>query len=267
VVTDIHATTIVRAPIDAPARTTHPLVAAAMAQGSALADPATLRELLAVQRDWEAGEAKKAYTRALAALKRDLPTVIERDAVVDFTNNSNKRTYYTHTSLAGVMNAITGPLTQHGFSLAWIPSTGERGTVRVVCRLTHSEGHSEECSLDTPSDTSGSKSPAQAVASTITLLSRYTALSLLGIATADMQEETGGRAADVEGVDPTRNLRAAKWCADRGIAREGVERFAGRPVSAWTASDLVRIRAWGEARTAPKHDPGAGEAAPKDEGR
>jgi hypothetical protein len=82
--TDTHAVTVLHAPIEAPQRS-HPLVDAAMRNGAALADPATLRELLSVQRDWEAGEARKAYTRALAALKRDLPTVVERDATVDYT--------------------------------------------------------------------------------------------------------------------------------------------------------------------------------------
>ncbi|AKF06048.1 ERF family protein [Sandaracinus amylolyticus] len=267
---DTHGTTIMTAPTSAPARA-HPLVAAAMAHGTALGDVTTLRELLAMQREWEAGEARKAYTRALTALKRDLPTVIEKDSVVDFTNNAGKRTHYTHASLAGVMDAITGPLTQHGFSLAWVPTTGEKNVVRVTCRLTHAEGHAEECSLEAPSDTSGSKSPAQAVASTITLLQRYTALSLLGIATKDMQEETGERASAKGGdeVDVDRNLKAAKWLVvDCGIAREDYERHVGRPVKEWTARDLERLRPWaGEVvrRRASAPDSSAGEVPAHEE--
>jgi hypothetical protein len=161
-----------------------------------------------------------------------------------------------------VMNAITEPLTRHGFSLAWVPSTGERGSVKVTCRLTHSEGHSEECSLESERDTSGSKSSAQAVASTITLLQRYTALSLLGIATADMVEETGERAPSSGDVDPTRNLGAAKRLVDRGFVVAEIERMIGRPVKDWTSSDIDRIRAH---VTAPKHDPSSGEVAPEDE--
>lgn len=243
--TDDHKTTIITAPTTAPERM-HPLVAMAMRGGTL--DPATLRDMLALQREWEAGEARKAYARALAALKRDLPTVIGKDSTVDFTGQSGKRTFYKHTSLAGVMDAITAPLTQHGFSLAWIPSTGERGAVRVACRLTHAEGHHEECSLEAPADTSGSKSPAQAVASTITLLSRYTALALLGIATADMNEPTGEKPPDVGDVDAATNLRAAKWLADRGISREEVEKHIGRPVSGWTAADLVEVRAYAKTK-------------------
>ena len=240
--TDTHATMIMQAPTTTVERM-HPLVAMAMRSGTL--DPATLRELLAVQRDYEAGEARKAYARALAALKRDLPTVIAKDSTVDFTGGSGKRTFYRHASLAGVMDAITEPLTAHGFSLAWNPSMGERGSVRVTCRLTHSEGHFDECTLEAPPDTSGSKSSPQAIASTITLLSRYSALSLLGIATRDMPEDGPKDEPKAAGdVDPSKNLRAAKWLADRGISREEVERHIGRPVSEWTSADLDAVRAY-----------------------
>jgi hypothetical protein len=242
---DTHKAAIVTAPT-ATVERMHPLVSAAMASG-ALADPATMRELLAVQREWEAGEARKSYSRALAALKRDLPTVIRKDATVDY-NSAKGRTFYRHASLAGVMDAITEPLTAHGFSLAWIPSTGERGGVRVTCRLTHQDGHHEECSLEAAADTSGSKSAPQAIASTITLLSRYTALALLGIATADMPED-GAAAQDAtpkDAIDADRNMRAMRWLADRKVTREAAEAHVGRPISAWTADDLARLRAFGE---------------------
>lgn len=217
----------------------HPLVALAVKSGTA--DPATLKELLAVQREWEAGEARKAYARALVALKRDLPTVLARDATVDYTS-AKGRTHYRHTSLAAAMDAVTDPLTNHGFSLAWEPSTGgERNMVRVTCRLTHSEGHSETASIEAPADTSGSKNPAQAVASTITLLQRYTALSLLGIATADMPEAP---ATDTSIVDPARNLRAVSAIIKRGLSLEQAQAHLGRGSKEWTVGDLERLRAW-----------------------
>lgn len=253
---DTHKAEIVHAPPRearalASAERMHPLVAAAVATGSDF-DPATLRELLAVQREWEAGEAKKAFTRALAALKRDLPTVIGHDRLVDYPNkNSNGRTRYTHTSLAAVMEAVTEHLTAHGFSLNWTPAIGER-SVRVTCRLTHTEGHHEECTLEAPADTSGGKNPAQAVMSTVTLLSRYTALSLLGIATADMQEPTGEGAdePDLDRIDAAKNMQAVRALAKAGIAREDAEGYLTKPVSQWTGADLRELRAWFDERRA-----------------
>lgn len=225
----------------------HPLVGAAMMHPEQL-DPATLRELLAVQREWEAGEARKAYTRALAALKRDLPTVLSHDKVVDYTSKSGQRTRYTHTSLAAVMDAITEPLHRHGFSLAWQPAIGER-SVLVTCRLTHTEGHAESATLEAPADTSGNKNPAQAIASTVTLLQRYTALSLLGIATADMQEPTGP-SEDEDTIDPRRNMSAAKALKDAGIDRAEAEKHVGRPVSEWTRADRDKLRTLLDTKTA-----------------
>ena len=259
---DTHKAAIVTAPTEKIERM-HPLVQAAMASG-ALADPATLRELLSVQREWEAGEARKSYSRALAALKRDLPTVIAKDATVDY-NSAKGRTFYKHASLAGVMDAITEPLTAHGFSLAWIPSTGEKGAVRVTCRLTHQDDQHEECALEAGADASGSKSPPQAIASTITLLSRYTALALLGIATADMPEDGATeREAPKDAVDAGRNLRAARWLAERKVTSEMAEAHVGRPISAWTADDLERLRAFG-ARAGVAVSTEAGEVRAEDE--
>lgn len=257
--TDTHKATIVHTPAVplATDRAIHPLIAS-LRDGTL--DPATIREMLTLQREHEASEAKKAYTRALAALKADLPTVIAKDATVDFTGQSGKRTHYTHATLAGALDAVTGPLTSHGFSLAWVPSTTERGGVRVTCRLTHREGHSEEATLDAPADTSGSKSPAQAIASTITLLQRYSALALLGIATRDMKEpapeET--RPAPASGVaDARRILAAVGEIQKRGLDLTEIEGLIGRVAKTWTGADLDRAREWVREKQPKKAPPAA----------
>lgn len=203
-----------------------------------------LQQLLSVQREWEANEARKAYSAAMVGLKRDLPTVIAKDKTVSF--NATK---YTHTSLGAVMEAITGPLTQHGFSLTWKPSTGAEG-VTVTCRLTHSDGHFEEATISAPVDTSGSKSKMQGVASTITLLQRYSALSLLGIATADMKDPEPDKPTD-DAVNSAHNLKAMGWLAKQGKTKVQAEELVGRSVKDWTTADLAQLKAWattGEAK-------------------
>jgi hypothetical protein len=231
----------------------HPLVQAAIAAGP---DPATLRELLAVQREWEAGEAKRAFTRAMVELKRDLPTVLARDQVVDY-QSSKGRTYYKHTSLAAAVGAVIEPLTQHGFSHSWTPDTKDRG-VSVKCTLTHAEGHSESTTLSAPPDNSGHKNPAQAIASTITLLQRYSLLALLGIATADMKDPTGQQEPAPKQVDQKCNLRAAARLRYYDRTREQAEEFLGRPVAEWTAEDLQRLSEWvtPETEGPPMREPG-----------
>jgi hypothetical protein len=241
-VTDTHKATIVHVE-PREGQKMHPLVQAAIATGTM--DPDSLGKLLAVQREWEAGEARKAYTRALALLKADMPTVIAHDQLVDFTGSSGKRTRYTHASLAAVMEAITEALVRHGFSLSWTPSTGEK-LVRVTCRLTHTEGHFEEATLEAPADTSGNKHPAQAIMSTVTLLSRYTALALLGLATADMGEPTttADERAEQPRIDAARTARACAAITKAGRTIEDAEKHVGRARAEWTTADLAVVRAW-----------------------
>ena len=239
----------------APNSAMSPVVAGVMQRLTENPDPQTLAQLLAVQKDWEANEARKSYSAALVALKRDLPTVIARDAKVNFTT-AKGQTSYTHASLAAVMSAITEPLTQHGFSLAWKPHTTEKG-VSVTCRLTHAAGHFEEATISAPIDTSGNKSTTQGVMSTITMLSRYTALNMLGIATADM-EEPKPEAPAPDSIDSAANLSAVGWLQGKRIRREDAEAFIGRKVPQWTRADLERIKVWGKL----PRDPGTGEIVP-----
>lgn len=215
----------------------HPVVRAALAQAP---DVATLGELLKLQREHEAAEARRAYTSAIVDLKRDLPTVIKRDAKVGFGSGKGA-THYTHSSLAEVMDAVTGPLTRHGFSLSWVPSTNERG-VSVVCRITHAQGHSESCEIQAPADKSGSKGAAQGVASTITMLQRYTALALLGIATRDMKDPSPEPEPD--SVDPAQNAKAVTSLRKVGKSKADAEERLGVRFDAWSAGNLEILRKW-----------------------
>lgn len=220
----------------------HPAVEMVLRQNPT---PETVREMMALQREHEAAEAKKAYAQDMVALKRELPGVINRDTTVDYSTQKG-RVHYTHASLAGAMEAVLPALTRHGFSASWKPSSSKDG-VKVTCTITHHQGHSDECTLEAPADTSGSKSPAQAIASTITLLERYSLLAVLGIATADMREPQGPASAAEAGesaVDSARNMRALREIVRRGKTKEEAEKVAGGPIQGWTAADLDKLRAW-----------------------
>lgn len=219
----------------------HPLALLQQAIERGNVDTSALEKLMDLAERHDANEAKKAFDRAMVDLKKELPTVLDRDQKVDFTGQSGKRVYYTHTSLAYAVEQLIEPLTRFGFSHSWSAST-ENGQVNVTCRLTHVQGHCREMTIGAPPDKSGSKSPAQAVASTITLLERYSLLALLGIATADMKEPRGETPPDH--VDTSRNMRALKACIDAGRTREEAEKHVGKPVDEWTAEDLDFVREW-----------------------
>ena len=247
---------MVESPDVLPAKTVlHPAVAQVLANNPT---PEALEKIVALQERWEAGEAKRAYTRAIVGLRKDLPTWIERDQVVDFTT-AKGRVRYTHVSLAAAMEAVLPALTAHGFNLWWKPARTDKGEVSVTANLTHREGHTESATLFAPVDSSGSKSASQGVASTVTLLQRYTALSILGIATADMKDPKPlDEPTDPEQVDTQRNMRAMAALVRTGKTKEEIEKYVGRPVGEWTAEDVQKLRDWFKAGKAPA--PAAAEA-------
>jgi len=233
---------------EAPVAVMHPMVQMAMSQGGQL-DTDTLRELMQLQREFQADESKRAFTAAMVELKADLPAVIAKDGVVDFTS-SKGRTHYRHATLAGAMAEVEGPLTRHGFSLGWKTSQ-EGGRVRVVCELTHKLGHSESTALEGPVDTSGGKNGVQGIASTVTYLSRYTALTLLGLATGDIKEPPPPDGGGEPVIDVARNRKALAALKRRGQSREAAEHFAGVGVDDWTTDDLARLRDWSDGHATP----------------
>jgi len=161
------------------------------------ADLDKLAQLLSIQKDWEANEAKKAYYKAMAGFKAN-PPKIDKDRTVAF-NTSAGKTSYNHASLANVTEKISAELSKYGLSASW--TTKQNGSIAVTCRITHELGYSEETTISAPSDKSGSKNDIQAIGSTITYLERYTLLALTGLATKDMDDDGRAAGAPVELID------------------------------------------------------------------
>lgn len=152
-----------------------------------------LSKLLDIQERWEKNEAKKAYVEAMAAFKANPPR-IKKDKHVKYGN-----TKYDHASLENVTATINQALSKHGLTAAW-KTEQTNGSVTVTCTITHIFGHSEQTSLTSAPDTSGSKNPIQAIGSTVSYLQRYTLLSLVGLATEGQDDD--GRAAASPAAEP-----------------------------------------------------------------
>lgn len=233
---------------DSQAVAMHPMASAMLAALEKNPDPETMRQLLALQREWESDNARRAFSVAMVALKAELPAVINKDAEVDF-QSAKGRTRYKHATLAHVLDVIEPCLTRFGFSVAWLPSTTPAG-VSVTCRLTHAAGHSVETTLASKTDDSGGKNAIQGIGSSITYLQRYSVLSLLGIATADMPDADEAKEEDPNHVDSKKNLALAAQITKRGKTRAQAEEFVGRPIDEWSAQDRSRIAAWSEPTSA-----------------
>lgn len=163
------------------------LVQAAIQRG---VDTDQLRELIQLQREHEAHEARKAYTRAMTAA-RAMMRVVRHDKEV-----AHPGARYTHASLAAVVAEAVRCLSPHGLSHAWAIEQDDKGMIRVVCTVTHADGHSESVGMSAPADDSGKKNRIQQVASTITYLERYTLIAACGMASSDQDDD--GQGADDE---------------------------------------------------------------------
>lgn len=153
-----------------------------------------IEKMLDVQLKWEANEARKAYVAAMAAFKKNPPT-INKDKAVGYHTKEGDFVGYKHATLGNVTDAIVEGLAAHGFSHKWdVDQNGDM--VRVTCRITHCMGHSEDVSMSAPKDASGRKNPIQQVASAITYLQRYTLLAATGLATHDQHDDDGADAGD-----------------------------------------------------------------------
>ena len=148
-----------------------------------------VEKAMILQERWEANEARKAYHDAMSCFKAS-PPEIEKDRHVKF-QTAKGTTEYHHASLANVTDKINSALSKHGLSAGWKVAQADK-QITVTCTITHRLGHSESTSLSASPDDSGSKNSIQAVGSTISYLSRYTLLSLTGLATHDMDDDGNG---------------------------------------------------------------------------
>ena len=142
------------------------------------ADLDKLDKLMDLQHRWEADQARKAFSEAVANFKAHAPRLV-RDSRASFGQG---KTSYTYATLDSITQKLAPALAKWGLSHSWATSQdGDR--ITVTCKLSHREGHFEEVSLAASPDTSGSKNAVQSIGSTATYLSRYTLLAVTGLAT------------------------------------------------------------------------------------
>ena len=146
---------------------------------NANADIDKLERLMDLQDRWEQSNARKAFFAALSKFNAECPTIVKRKKA----HNS----FYA--PLGDIHEQIKETLVRCGLSFRF--KQDHSNGVTITCFVSHELGHTESATMTAPADTSGSKSPIQAIASTVTYLQRYTLCSALGITTAD--EDMDGR--------------------------------------------------------------------------
>lgn len=148
-----------------------------------------MQGVMALQKEWEAQEARKAYVADMAAFKLDPPVILKTKGV-GFTNKDGTFTGYKHATLGATSAAVVPALAKYGFSHNWeIAKVG--GINKVTCKITHRLGHSEATSMEAAADQSGKKNAIQADSSAVAYLERYTLLAACGLAAEDIPDDDG----------------------------------------------------------------------------
>ncbi len=214
----------------------------AMKAGMTIAE---MRDMLNLQKEWEANEARKAFVDDMATFKKNPPEIL-KDKHVEFVTTKGT-TAYDHATIGNVCDAIIKAAAEHGFSHRWVPSRGANGEYVVTCEVTHRLGHSQETRLEGPRDDSGGKNTIQGGISTNTYLQRHSLLMAFGFATKDQPDDdgrgAGGSQYDAAGAlqEWTDKANAAVNLLALNETRKmaGQEFNAAKDVASWNAFKLV----------------------------
>jgi hypothetical protein len=142
-----------------------------------------LEKLMDLQERWEAKQARKAFDRAMADAKAEIPTITKNRAV-DFTSQKG-RTNYRYEDLESVASAVGPVLSKYGLSYRYRATSNVNEPVTVTCIISHRDGHFEELTLAAGRDDSGNKNSIQAISSTMTYLQRISLKAALGLAVSN----------------------------------------------------------------------------------
>lgn len=174
------------------------------------ADPAQLRELLAVRREWEQDEGRKAFNKAIADFQRRAPIIEKADKAYD----------KQYARMDRIWREIRPLLTELGLSVTWqICEMRADGLCHIEGQLRHRDGHGERLVRDVPMpELIKGQNRAQQAGSASTYAQRYGLTAALGLVTGDDLDDdghgAGGTLITAEQVNEIKDLVDAA----RGVA-------------------------------------------------
>jgi len=148
------------------------------------ATPETMRELLAVRREWEADEARKAFNLSLADFQRQCPIIAKDDT-------AHNKKYARMDRIWRTIRPISTPL---GLTVTWqVCELREGNIAHVEGTLAHEQGHGQPIRMDVPlpAIVTG-QNAAQQMGSAFTYAQRYAFCAALGVVTGDDDDDGAG---------------------------------------------------------------------------
>ncbi len=164
------------------------LIRVAMEKG---VDVAVLERLVALKERVTDRDARMSFMAAVAAFQRECPVILKNKAV-GYESRSGGSVKYAYAPLEQIAKDIAPSLEKHGLSYRFTTEEAAHPNVLlVVCILSHVDGHEERARFPVPTQTDAKMSGAQKVGSALTYGRRQSLVSVLGIVTADEDDDAG----------------------------------------------------------------------------
>lgn len=140
-----------------------------------------MERLLAMRRELKQEAAKESYNKDMAAFQADCPTIVKTKEV----KTRDGTVAYKYAPIESIVQQVQPYLQKYGFSFSTTMELKENG-VRVICKVTHKDGHSEESPMEVPlGNKTQVMSDTQVTAAASTFAKRYAFCNAFGILTGD----------------------------------------------------------------------------------
>lgn len=107
-----------------------------------------LKELLAIQKDWDANEARKSFAISFAVAQANIATVVK--------TRLNPQTHSKYADLGDIIKSAQPVYTKEGFSMIFYEGeTTVPESIRICADVLHRAGHKETYHYDVPLDGKG----------------------------------------------------------------------------------------------------------------
>lgn len=151
-------------------------------------DPAQLRELMQLQRDWQADRAREAFADAMAEFQGRCPQIVKRRGV---SLTGGGRADYKYASLDDIMRIVQPILSDCGVSVSFSASISENGMIDVTCTLRRGI-HAEPHTMSVPAPAQMRVNDTQKVGAALSYAKRYALCAALNIQVVDEDTDAVG---------------------------------------------------------------------------
>lgn len=206
----------------------------------------TLERLLAMRQQLKDEWAKDQYTKAMSSFQGECPTIVKTKEV----KTKSGIVAYKYAPIESIVEQVKPYLQKNGFSF----STGMEvlpDGVKVICKVTHINGHSEESPMQVPLGTKTDiMSQSQVTAAAQTFAKRYAFCNAFGILTGDEDTDASPTVDDskqsskdfpasVKQIETIKKMMEQKRLTEENLIDEGYDLKKLTGGYTGTASELI----------------------------